>query len=69
MSLALAAMWALLVTAVLAFVLMFCIALVAAPRKITTGPTVVLARGLFILGCGCIILAVVALALALGAGW
>ena len=69
MSIALAAMWALLVTAVLAFVLMFGIALAAAPRKITSGPTVVLARGLFLVGCGCIILAIVALALALGAGW
>lgn len=65
MSVALAAMWALLIAAVLAFALMFCIALVAAPRKITSGPTVVLARGLFLTGCGCIILAVVALALAI----
>lgn len=69
MSLALAAIWALLITAALAFVLMFCIALVAAPRKITSGPAVVLARGLFLVGCGCLILAIVALALAVGAGW
>lgn len=69
MSLALAAMWALLITAGGAWVLMFCIALVAAPRRVTSGPVVALARGLFILGCGCIILAVVTLALALGAGW
>jgi hypothetical protein len=65
----LAVMLAALIVAVVAFGTMFTIALVAAPRGITSGPTVTLARALFIVGGVALAIALAALAWGLVSSW
>lgn len=69
MSLWLAALLASLAFAILAPLLMFVIAFVAAPRNITSGPTVILARGLFLVACGCGLIALVCLVGGMATSW
>lgn len=69
MSLWLAAFLASLIASVLAAVLMFAVALVAAPRKIASGPVVMLARVLFLAACACAIVALFALIGGLVTSW
>lgn len=69
MSLTLALLIASAAVAVLAFGLMFSIALVAAPRGVTSGPTVTLAQWLFTIGATCLAIAVAMLAWGLVTSW
>lgn len=69
MSVQLAVLLACLIVTLLTWGVMFAIALVAAPKGITTGPTVLTARWLFVVGLVTLVLAVVALVWGLVTSW
>lgn len=69
MSLTLALLIAALIVSVVSFGIMFVIAIVAAPRGVTTGPTVTLAQWLFTIGATCLAIALAMLAWGLVTSW
>lgn len=69
MSLTLAALIVCGCGALLSLVLLLIVALMAAPRGVTKGPLVLIARGLFIIACGLALLAAIALVWGVSTSW